>query len=90
MRQVCRDGLLVLVGDEVNVIELETLLGDAVPTGLPVRVVGVGALGDEGVVAQSLQVASDEIWLVRPDAHTAACVREPEAIVDAVRRVLGG
>jgi hypothetical protein len=50
----------------------------------------VGALGDSGVVAQSLRVAADEIWLVRPDAHTAACVREPEAVVDAVRRVLGG
>ncbi len=90
VREVCRDGLLVLVGDQVNAGEVETLLGDAVPTGLPVRVMPVGALGDDGVVAASLAIAADEIWLVRPDAHTAACVREPEAVVDAVRRVLGG
>lgn len=90
VREVCRDGLLVLVGDDVNTTEIETLLGDAVPTGLPVRVLAFSALGDDGVVAGSLQVASDEIWVVRPDAHTAACVREPEAVIDAIRRVLGG
>ncbi len=46
-------------------------------------------LGDDGVVAAGLQAVPEELWLVRPDAHTAACVRTPEALADAVHTLLG-
>lgn len=89
VRQLTRQGLLVLVGDDVNVAEVEGVLGGVVPQGLPVRVLRFADLGDEGVVAASLKAADDELWLIRPDAHTAACVTTPEALADAVRTVLG-
>ena len=89
VRELARDGLLVLVGDAVNTLEVEGVLSSVVPAGLPVRVMHFADLGDDGVVAAGLQAVPEELWLVRPDAHTAACVRTPEALADAVHTLLG-
>ncbi|MBK8469923.1 MAG: FAD-dependent monooxygenase [Candidatus Phosphoribacter sp.] len=89
VRELARDGLLVLVGDVFDTAEVEGVLSSAVPRGLPLRVMHFGDLGDDGVIQTSLAARDDELWLVRPDAHTAACVRTPEALADAVRTVLG-
>ena len=89
VRGLCRDGLLVLVGEAVDVHEVEGVLSDVVPRGMPLRVLRFGELGDGGVVAHALDARADELWLVRPDAHTAACAHTPEALAVAVRRVLG-
>ena len=89
VRELARDGLLVLVGDAINTLEVEGVLSSVVPAGLPVRVMHFADLGDDGVVAAGLQAVPEELWLVRPDAHTAACVRTPEALADAVHTLLG-
>ncbi len=89
VRKLARDGLLVLVGDRFDVAEVEGVLSDVVPAGLGVRVLHLSELGDQGVVAHSLDAKPDELWLVRPDAHTAACVHTPEDLAVAVRTVLG-
>ena len=54
-----------------------------------VRVLRFSDLGADGVVAAGLQAVDEELWLIRPDAHTAACVRTPEALADAVHTLLG-
>ncbi len=89
VRELCRDGLLVLAGADVDLEAAEKALAAGAPAGLPTRVLPVAALGDDGVVAESMRIAADEMWLIRPDAHTAACVRTPEALTAAVRTVLG-
>ncbi|MEI2732636.1 MAG: FAD-dependent monooxygenase [Dermatophilaceae bacterium] len=90
VRQLARDGLLVLVGDAVDAAAVVEAMARAVPAGLPVRVVAFGDLGDEGKVAGSLQARPAEMWLVRPDAYTAAAVTSVAELTTAVRRVLGG
>ncbi|HOA02989.1 MAG: FAD-dependent monooxygenase [Actinomycetales bacterium] len=89
VRELAREGLLILVGEAVNTHEVEGLLSGVVPAGLPVRVLHFSDLGDEDVVATGLQAVAEELWLIRPDAHTAACVRTPEALADAVHTLLG-
>lgn len=89
VRELAREGLLVLVGEAVNSHEVEGVLSGVVPTGLPVRVLRFSDLGDDGVVAAGLQAVDEELWLIRPDAHTAACVRTPEALADTVHTLLG-
>ena len=46
----------------------------------------------EGVIRGALRVApaSDEMWLVRPDAYLAACVTSLPGLADAAQRLLRG
>lgn len=90
VRQLARSGLLVLAGDAADAMAAEQALRAALPAGLPVQVVRFADLGDAGKVAASLQAAPDELWLVRPDAYTAAAVTTVDGLVAAARRALGG
>ncbi|MEI2765793.1 MAG: FAD-dependent monooxygenase [Dermatophilaceae bacterium] len=90
VRQLARSGLLVLAGDAADATAAEQALRAALPAGLPVQVVRFADLGDAGKVAASLQAAPDELWLVRPDAYTAAAVTTVDGLVAAARRALGG
>ena len=89
VRELARDGLLVLVGDAFDTHEVESVLADVVPAGLPIRVIRLTELGDDGVVTEALAAGPTDLWLVRPDAHTAACAHTPEELAVAVHRVLG-
>lgn len=89
VRELTREGLLVLAGDAHNVAEVEGVLSGVVPQGMPIRILPFADLGDDGVVAAGLAAVPEELWLVRPDAHTAACVRTPEDLAEAVHHLLG-
>lgn len=88
VRELCRRGLLVLTGPAADETACADAVRDVAPPGLPVRVLALTAVDPRGVLGQALRAADDEIWLVRPDAHVAACVRAPAELADAVRRVL--
>lgn len=88
VRQLCRSGLLALAGPGVDLQACRTALADALPAGAPTRVMGLAEVDVDGVLRGSLQARDDEIWLVRPDAHLAACVRRPNDLAAAARRAL--
>jgi pentachlorophenol monooxygenase/3-(3-hydroxy-phenyl)propionate hydroxylase len=88
VRQMCRSGLLVLVGDGGDPVEYRSAVAGAVRSGVPVRVVRLADVDTEGVLRAALHAEDDEVWLVRPDAYIAACVRRPEDLADAARRAL--
>lgn len=89
VRQLARSGLLALVGPGGDVDLYRKALVDAVPDGVPVRVVALADVDSEGVLGEALHARDDETWLVRPDAYVAACVRRPADLADAARRALG-
>ena len=90
MRQLCRSGLLVLVGPDSAREPAEQALETALPADLPHRVVALDVIDTEGVIRGALRVApaSDEMWLVRPDAYLAACVTSLPGLADAAQRLL--
>jgi 3-(3-hydroxy-phenyl)propionate hydroxylase len=90
LREVARDGLLALVGDGVDPGTVAAGLKAA--TEAPARVLRLAAVDSQGALAAALDVGEREAWLVRPDAHLAAVVAEPQArsVAGAARRALGG
>jgi 3-(3-hydroxy-phenyl)propionate hydroxylase len=88
LRQLARDGLLVLAGPDADLAACDRAVRAAVPPGVPVRTVAVADVDLTGVLRASLLLADDEVWLVRPDAHVAACVRTPRELGTAARRAL--
>ncbi|HEX6336585.1 MAG TPA: FAD-dependent monooxygenase [Jiangellaceae bacterium] len=88
IRQLCRGALLALVGPAADLGACGKALSAALPTGTPARVVRFADVDTDGVVRAALRAGDEEIWLVRPDAHIAACVRSPEELAAAARRAL--
>ncbi|MFW6090306.1 MAG: FAD-dependent monooxygenase [Actinomycetota bacterium] len=88
LRQICRSGLLALGGSQADLPACESALRDALPPGAPVRVLLIEDVDVDGVLRTALQTGDDEVWLVRPDAHLAACVRSPSELAAAARRAL--
>ncbi len=88
VRQLCRSGLLVLARPGADLAGSRAALARILPAGLSWRVLRLADVDPEGVLVGALACSDDEMWLVRPDAHTAACVRSPAALADAARRVL--
>ena len=88
LRQLCRSGLLVLAGPAVDLQACRDALASVVVAGTPHRVLGLVDVDVDGVLRSALSPADDEIWLVRPDAYVAACVRRPADLADAARRTL--
>jgi pentachlorophenol monooxygenase/3-(3-hydroxy-phenyl)propionate hydroxylase len=88
VRQLCRSGLLALTGSAADLEACAAALTGAVPAGVPVRVLPLADVDVEGVLAAALGAQDDEVWLVRPDAHIAACVRTPRDLAAAARRTL--
>jgi hypothetical protein len=83
LRQLVREGITVLVGD------------DAVPPDLPDlgRVpVGVHRIRDLDAgptLREALGARPDEVWVIRPDGHVAAVLTRAEDVALAVARLLG-
>ncbi|QFY11488.1 pentachlorophenol monooxygenase [Nonomuraea phyllanthi] len=89
MREHCRDGFLVLLGEMCDSRLFVQVLGTVIP--VPHAVRGLAELDDTGSLAKRLGAGPDEAWLIRPDSHIAAIIPHagPESVAAAVRRALG-
>ncbi|MCK2217554.1 FAD-dependent monooxygenase [Actinomadura sp. ATCC 31491] len=90
LREVCRDGFLVLLGDMCDSSLFVQVLGKVTTAPLAVR--GLAEMDGTGSLAERLGAGPDEAWLIRPDAHIAAIIPHagPESVAAAVSRALGG
>lgn len=86
LRRIARTGLTVLCGDRIDVAALRETLTKA-PA--PVRTHRLADLSDEA--ATLLGLSADEVWVVRPDAHLAATLHNPDpaCVLTAVNRAIG-
>jgi 2-polyprenyl-6-methoxyphenol hydroxylase-like FAD-dependent oxidoreductase len=82
LRQLAREGVTVLVGDDA-VPPSRPDVGDA-----PVSVHRMGDLDPSGLLREALDARPDEIWVLRPDAHVAAVLTRPADVAPAVARLL--
>jgi 3-(3-hydroxy-phenyl)propionate hydroxylase len=89
LRELTRGGFLVLAADDVDITALRPILDEA--TNAPVSAYTLSALDPTGALAQALDAAPGQVWLVRPDAHVAAIVsgRDPRQLHDAINRCVG-
>lgn len=83
LRQLAREGVTLLLGDDAPVPELPG-------TGeLPVAVHRIRDLDPGAELAQALGAHPDDVWVLRPDAHVAAVLTDPARVPPAVARLLG-
>jgi 3-(3-hydroxy-phenyl)propionate hydroxylase len=82
LRQLAREGIAVLLGDDARVPDLPDL------GGLPVSVHHLRDLDPSGLLRGALGARLDEIWVLRPDAHIAAVLERPADVAAAVARLL--
>ncbi|GAA3656603.1 FAD-dependent oxidoreductase [Nonomuraea antimicrobica] len=90
LRELSRDGFLVLLGDMCNSRLFVQVLGKVITAPLAVR--GLAEMDGTGSLAERLGAGPDEAWLIRPDSHIAAIIPHagPDAVVAAMGRALGG
>jgi 3-(3-hydroxy-phenyl)propionate hydroxylase len=90
LREVARNGLLILAGPEADPAVVEPAAADAA-TG-PVRVLRIDEVDPGGALAGALATGPGEVWVIRPDAYIAAVLDRPDTgrLVAALRRALGG
>jgi 2-polyprenyl-6-methoxyphenol hydroxylase-like FAD-dependent oxidoreductase len=82
LRQLAREGITVLLGDDTAAPDLPGL-GD-----LPVTVHRVRDLDPSGLLTRALGAHPDEVWVLRPDAHVAAVLTRSSDVAPAVARLL--
>jgi 3-(3-hydroxy-phenyl)propionate hydroxylase len=83
LRQLAREGVTVLLGDDAPVPRLPEA------DGLPVSVHRMRDLDAGSVLREALDSRPDEIWVLRPDAHVAAVLTRDADVAPAVARLLG-
>ena len=86
LRQLAREGVTVLVGDDVDAAAVRA----GVPAGPPVAVHRMGDLDGDGLLTAALGARPDEVWVLRPDAHVAAVLTRAADVAPAITRLLGG
>ena len=88
LRDIARDGLLLLVADDVAPDDLQAFAVGL--TAVPVRTIALGSLTPDGRLAAILGAAPGEAWVIRPDGHIAAVVPAADraTLAGAIRRVL--
>jgi 3-(3-hydroxy-phenyl)propionate hydroxylase len=88
LRDIARDGLLVLVADDVVPDDIQAFVAGLIA--VPVRTITLGTLTPDGSLAALLSAAPGEAWVLRPDCHIAAVVltRDRAMLAGAIRRVL--
>jgi 3-(3-hydroxy-phenyl)propionate hydroxylase len=101
LRQLAREGLTVLLGDDAAVPEVPEQFG--LPAGshrelasgggqggpsLPVAVHRIADLDATPALREALGARPDELWVLRPDAHIAAVLTRAADVVPAVSRLL--
>jgi 3-(3-hydroxy-phenyl)propionate hydroxylase len=84
LRQLAREGVTVLVGDDAPVPALPEVL----PTDLPIGVHRIRDLDGGPTLRDALGAHPDEIWVLRPDGHVAAVLTRAADVTAAVARVL--
>jgi 3-(3-hydroxy-phenyl)propionate hydroxylase len=82
LRQLAREGVTVLLADDAPAPALPDL-GD-----LPVAVHRMRDLDRSPVLRDALGARAGEVWVLRPDAHVAAVLRDPAEVPAAVARLL--
>lgn len=88
LRQLARTGLLALAGPRADLAAVRAALSEGAGTA-PHAVLALAEVEPSGILLDSLKAHPADIWLVRPDAHTCAVVREPGQLAAAARRALG-
>jgi 3-(3-hydroxy-phenyl)propionate hydroxylase len=73
LRQIVRDGFIVLTGADVDTAPLAAGVTSAAG---PVQVLAIDALSPD--LARMLDAHPSEAWIVRPDGYVAAVLRNPE------------
>jgi hypothetical protein len=101
LRQLAREGVTVLVGDDAALPEVPEQFG--LPAGshlelaggggqggpsLPVAVHRISDLDATPTLREALGARPDELWVLRPDAHIAAVLTRADDVVPAVSRLL--
>jgi 3-(3-hydroxy-phenyl)propionate hydroxylase len=88
LRAIARDGLLVLVADDVARDDVQAFAAGL--TAVPVRTVALGTLTPDGRLAALLGAEPGEAWVIRPDCHIAAVVLAADraTLAGAICRVL--
>lgn len=89
LRELVRDGLLVLTTDNVDAAAVAAAIKEV--TNAPCRVIRLADIDHDDAVTTVLGANPREAWLVRPDGHVAAILAEPtpQTVAAAVRRGLG-
>ncbi|MFS8519887.1 MAG: FAD-dependent monooxygenase [Micromonosporaceae bacterium] len=87
LREIVRDGLLVLTTGDVGLAHAAV---SAVTTA-PVRALAIPDVDPSGLLAEAFEAGPRDAFLVRPDGHLAAVVdsRDGGALAAAARRALG-
>jgi 3-(3-hydroxy-phenyl)propionate hydroxylase len=85
LRQLAREGVTVLLGDDAATPALPEQLGGP---GLPVAVHRIRDLDGGPTLRTALGARDDETWVLRPDAHVAAVLTRASDVGPAVARVL--
>jgi pentachlorophenol monooxygenase/3-(3-hydroxy-phenyl)propionate hydroxylase len=88
LRGIARDGLLVLVADDVTPDAVLAFIAGL--TVVPVRTVALRTLTPDGSLAPTLGAQPGEAWVIRPDCHIAAVVPAADRAIlaGAISRVL--
>ncbi|MDR7304092.1 FAD-dependent monooxygenase [Haloactinomyces albus] len=88
-REVARGGFLLLACGDID--ERVVRQAAATVTAAPVRLLHLDRVDRTGALAAALQPSSDELWIIRPDAHIAAVVPNPDydTTTSALCRVTG-
>jgi pentachlorophenol monooxygenase/3-(3-hydroxy-phenyl)propionate hydroxylase len=89
LRQIAREGLLVLTADDVDTSTVAAAVEKA--TTAPTRVLTLTTVDTTGALRQALQPEPAEVWVIRPDAHLAAVASAADTaqVSEAVQRVTG-
>jgi 3-(3-hydroxy-phenyl)propionate hydroxylase len=89
LRQIARDGFLVLVADDVDPAAVAAALEAA--TAAPTRVLALVDTDTSGALREALQPEPGQAWVIRPDAHLAAVVPATDSarLAEAVQRAAG-
>ena len=88
LREIARDGFLLLAGDRVDTDAVQPAARRAVR--VPVRLLRIADIDHSGALRTALAPGPEDVWIVRPDAHVAAVLTDPAppAVVAALRRAL--
>jgi 3-(3-hydroxy-phenyl)propionate hydroxylase len=87
LRQIVRDGILVLTTGDLAAVGTVADGG----AGVPIRVLAIPDIDPTGLLTAALEARPGEAWVIRPDGHVAAVIDAVDgpAVTAAVRRALG-
>jgi 3-(3-hydroxy-phenyl)propionate hydroxylase len=89
LREIAREGLLLLTGDRVDVDA--TTRAATAATAADIRAHAIADIDSTGALARAIRPRPDEVWVIRPDAYIAAVVAgyDLTELPAALRRAIG-